>query len=310
MPRGSILRTHVLRPTWHFVAREDLRWLLGLTGPRIQRANRSRYRDLGLDDEILERSRAAIAAALEGGHQLMRDQIGQVLEREGIDVSGQRLPYLMMDCELEAIICSGARAGKHHTYALVDERVPRVRPPDRQESVVGLTRRYLAGHGPASIHDLSWWSSVTVADLKRALDALGPDVERRKIDGVELVAMSSTEADPGGGKRRARKRRAHLLQSYDEIIVGYTKTRFLGDPRADAARRAWKDRSLPHGLVLLDDKIAGHWRRTIDNINVQVEVLLYEEPGAAERTALNIEAGRLAGFVQRSLKLEIAQFQP
>src|SRR5437870_2965961 len=33
---ARIVRTHVLRPTWHFVARDDVRWLLALTGPRVQ----------------------------------------------------------------------------------------------------------------------------------------------------------------------------------------------------------------------------------------------------------------------------------
>jgi hypothetical protein len=32
---GKILRTHVLRPTWHFVTPEDICWLLKLTAPRV-----------------------------------------------------------------------------------------------------------------------------------------------------------------------------------------------------------------------------------------------------------------------------------
>src|SRR3982751_4487075 len=36
---ARIIRTHVLRPTWHFVAAEDLRWMLELTAPRVHGAN-------------------------------------------------------------------------------------------------------------------------------------------------------------------------------------------------------------------------------------------------------------------------------
>src|SRR5262245_9463329 len=32
---GEILRTHLLRPTWHFVTLADIRWLLRLTAPRV-----------------------------------------------------------------------------------------------------------------------------------------------------------------------------------------------------------------------------------------------------------------------------------
>ena len=32
---GRFLRTHVLRPTWHYVAATDLGWLMELSGPRV-----------------------------------------------------------------------------------------------------------------------------------------------------------------------------------------------------------------------------------------------------------------------------------
>ncbi len=53
--RGDIVRTHVLRPTWHFVAREDVRWLLRLTRPRVQALNRYWYRKSELDAGLLSR---------------------------------------------------------------------------------------------------------------------------------------------------------------------------------------------------------------------------------------------------------------
>src|SRR5262245_8709805 len=39
LAEGAILRTHVLRPTWHFVTPADIRWLLALTAPRVNMAN-------------------------------------------------------------------------------------------------------------------------------------------------------------------------------------------------------------------------------------------------------------------------------
>ena len=140
---GSIIRTHVLRPTWHFVARDDIRWLLAISGPRVQQGNAGRYRDLGLDDGPRARAEAVIVSALEGGVRLTRNEIGAVLDDAGIDREGQRLPYILMHCELEAVIGSGGLSGKQQTYALLDERVPEGRRVDRDDALVELARRYL-----------------------------------------------------------------------------------------------------------------------------------------------------------------------
>lgn len=296
---GSIIRTHALRPTWHLVARSDLRWVLGLTGPRVQQSNRSRYRALGLDERTLERCEREISSALDGG-RLTRHEIGDVLDDAGIDRSGQRLPYILMHCELEVIICSGGLAGKQHTYALVDERVPPETGFDRDRALVELTRRYLASHGPATIKDLRWWSSLTVTDIRRALDALGSEVRSEEIDGSTLWSMASERSDPD------LDRGAHLLQTYDEIIVGYTESRFLGDPRAETARTAWGDRTLPTGVVILNGVIGGRWRRTIaSKDSVVVEVVLYERPKPKEMRAVERAADELGRFLGRDWELEV-----
>src|SRR5687768_17362075 len=109
---GSIVRTHVLRPTWHFIARDDVRWLLALSGPRVQQGNAGRYRELGLDARARARGERLISSALAGGNGLTRNEIGDVLDAAKFDRSGQRLPYILMHCELEAVICSGGLSGK------------------------------------------------------------------------------------------------------------------------------------------------------------------------------------------------------
>ena len=41
LAKGDILRIHVMRPTWHYVAAEDIRWMLKLSSRRIITANDS-----------------------------------------------------------------------------------------------------------------------------------------------------------------------------------------------------------------------------------------------------------------------------
>ena len=124
---GAIVRTHILRPTWHFVAPADIRWMLALTGPRVLAGNRFYCRKSGLDEKVLARSRRVLEKALGGGKFMTRTALGAVLARAGIEGEGQRLAYLMMDAELQQVVCSGPRAGKQFTYALLDERAPRAR---------------------------------------------------------------------------------------------------------------------------------------------------------------------------------------
>jgi Winged helix DNA-binding domain len=298
---GAIVRTHVLRPTWHFVARDDLRWLLALSGPRVQQGNAGRYRQLGLDEMTLAAAADAIATALKGDRHLTRGELAEVLDDAGIDHHGQRMPHILMHCELEAVICSGARSGKQHAYALVDERVPAGGRFDRREAVVELTRRYLESHGPATVKDISWWSGLTMTDIRLALADLGADVRSDALDGLTLWSMAADEGPA------PRTRRAYFLQTYDELVVGYTESRFVGDPGIERARAAY-GATYPTGGLLLGDRIGGHWRRTFEREGVRVEVQLYAQPTPRDTKALENAARELGRFlaVPASLDLTIA----
>ena len=150
---GAFLRTHVLRPTWHFVAPEDIRWMLALTAPRIAASMASYSRRLDLTPDVFRRSNDAIARALEGRRHLTRAELSETLARVGITAATQRLGHLMMQAELDAVICSGPRRGKQFTYALLDERVAPAASRDRDESLADLTLRYFKCRGPATAAD-------------------------------------------------------------------------------------------------------------------------------------------------------------
>ena len=297
--RGSIVRTHVMRPTWHFVAREDIRWLLALTGPRVIRQMRSRYARLGLDAKVLKRAMKVIAHALDGGVSLTRAELGERLRAARVDDSGQRLPHMLSHAELESLVCSGPRRGKDHTYALMDDRVPAGRPFDRDAAVAELVQRYLSSHGPASVPDMRWWSGLTSADVKAGLESLGDEVRSEESTGVKLWSNDAT--------RVGRPRGARLLHPYDEVIVGYTESRYLGDPRATHAREVYKARSMPGGVVLVDGSIAGYWKRSLARKAVAFEVFVYGKPGAQQLEAIETDARRLGTFLGRDVEVSVGK---
>ena len=300
LAEGTVVRTHVLRPTWHFVATEDVRWMLRLTGPLVQKQVGPRYRELGLDTTTRSRTEGVIASALADGKYLTRDEISRALTEAGIDTSGQRLPHLILHCELEALIGSGGLSGKQQTYALLDERIRKHQEFDRDDAMLELTRRYLQSHGPATVQDLRWWSSLPVADIKKSLAALGSDVRSELVGEMTFWSLAASQTTA-----RAAVPRALLLQAYDEVVVGYTTSRYFGDPRAARARAAWRDRTVPTGVVLVSGGVAGHWRRTMKRDSVAVEVLLYDESTPTMVRALQTAARQMGRFLGRKASVEV-----
>lgn len=305
LTEGAIVRTHVLRPTWHFVARDDIRWLLALSGPRVQQGNAGRYRQLGLDARTRGRAEKVIEAALGGGNRLTRDELAAVFDRRKLDREGQRMPYLLMHAELEALIGSGGRRGKRQTYALLDERVPAGSRFDRDEALVELVRRYLTSHGPATVKDMSWWSGLTMSDLRTALGELGDEIGSEEVDGLTFWSIASERI-----RSAPAARGAHLLQTYDELVVGYTESRFHGETGRELARAAWSERTFPSGVLLMNGRVGGHWRRTIEPNRIGATFHLYDDATEAERRALETAAKGLGRFHGRPVTVEVSRFRP
>jgi hypothetical protein len=261
---GAILRTHLLRPTWHLVTPADIRWVLALTGPRVHAVNGHMYRKLGMDDAFFQRSNAALIKALQGGRQLTRVELASALQQAGIDTVGElRMGYIMMRAELDAIVCSGARRGKQFTYALLEERVAPVKKLEREEALVELVRRYFTSRGPATMKDFVVWSGLTMADVKKGIEMLKPKLEHEVVD-----SQTYWFAEPTSPNTRASKT-AHLLPIYDEYVMGYKdRSAILGvleKESLDASSIAFDN------IIVMDSMLIGSWKRTLSKSEVVVE---------------------------------------
>ena len=284
---GTILRTHVMRPTWHFVMPADIRWLLELTAPRLHAANATRYRQLDLDETLLRRSDEVIANALQGGQSLTRAELGAALAEAGILAKGLRFIYILFHAELDGIVCSGPRRGKQFTYALLDERAPHARSLPRDEALAELTRRYFTSHGPATARDFAWWSGLTVADARAGLDMLASTMVHEVIDGQSYYFPASM---PPAAELSDS---ALLLPTFDEILVGYTsfdKTRSGGQDLSQKV--AFNPR------IVIGGRIVGSWRRTFEKGAVNVEIVPFTPLTAAQEAAITAAAQRYGDFVE------------
>jgi hypothetical protein len=220
---GAILRTHLLRPTWHFVTPEDIRWMLVLTAPRIYALSSFMFRKLELDDRTFKRSSAVLEKTLRDGKHLTRLELNTALARAKIKADGPRLGYIMMRAELEGIICSGPRKGKQFTYALLEERVPTFKPIDKEESLVRLAHRYFTSRGPATLQDFATWSGLTVKDAKAGMNALDRNFIHEVLDGKEYIFLPSQ-------KNVKNPQTTFLMGDYDEYGMGYKDRTTIFNP--------------------------------------------------------------------------------
>ncbi len=285
---GKILRTHVMRPTWHFVAPADIRWLLKLTAARVHAANGYQYRALEIDPALRSRSQTVMEKALRGGKYLTRDEIAETLTQAGISSQIQlKVTYLVLSGELDGLLCSGPRRGKQFTYALLEERVPPGQHLDRNEALAELTRRYFTSHGPATILDFVWWSGLTSAEAKSGLEMVRSEFAR------EIIADQTYWFKDGGVVSREKSPAIHLLPDYDEYGVGYTDRRLIYDSSNDGLLDA-RGAFLAQYTLAIDGQIMGTWKRTLKKNSVTIEVVPFRALKKSETKAI-VEAGERYG---------------
>jgi len=286
---GHILRTHVLRPTWHFVAPADIRWMLALTAPRVNQAMAYHGRVNELTPSIVRRSHDAIAKALSGGKHLTRAELGSALDGARIrNTSGQRLAHLVMRAELDAIICSGARRGNQFTYALLDERVPPTASMERDEALLELARRYFSTRGPATAADFAWWSGLAMSDVKRALQIAEPELEKVVL-GEQVMWLI-----PSRSSKRAPS--AHLLPNYDEYFIGYKNRNAIGDRLGHVNAVIGGDARISN-VVIVDGQLVGGWKRMVDKKRIMVDMVLWCRLTAAEKGRVAAAGEAFSKFV-------------
>ncbi len=286
----TIIRTWPMRGTLHFVAAQDVRWLLQLLTPRQIQQAAGRYRQLALDDSLFAQSQAVFAKALQGGNELTRDELLQALEQASIATTGQRGYHLLGRAAQDGLICFGARSGKQQTFVLLDEWVPPTPPLDRDEALAELARRYFTSHGPATVYDLARWAGITITDARRGVVDVDKTLIRERIGAQEYWLPHSRTAAGEQAKP------VYLLAGFDEFVLGY------GD-RSAILEPAFANRICPGGngvfspTVVIDGQIRGTWKRTLKTRAVAVEWTPFTSFTATEDAALAAAAQGYGGFL-------------
>jgi hypothetical protein len=285
-----IVRTWPMRGTLHFVAAQDVRWLLHLLAPRMIAQAAGRYRQLALDEATFAASQEIFAKVLQGGKQVTREELYQSLEQAHIATTGQRGYHLLVRAAQDGVICFGAPAGNQQTFTLLDEWIAPTKPLLREEALAELARRYFTSHGPATLADLMRWAGITAAEAKMGLAAVEQALIRETLDGL-VYWMSPNSIDT---PRNATE--LSLLPGFDEYILGYGKRDAVLDP-AYAQAICPGGNGVYYPTIVVDGRVVGTWKRVLKKGKVQITPAPFPSLPTVADEALTAAAERYAAFL-------------
>src|SRR5690554_3190681 len=265
--RGEVIRTHILRPTWHFVAAKDLRWMYALSYPRLKPVYRSYAKMLSADESLLYRYIPLIEEFLSGGKHLSKQEIGEALAERGVLLDDNHLKLLLSFAELEGVIVNGELEGSRQTFTLLDEWAPRIPDITRDEALDRLARKYLPSHGPATLQNFAWWSNLPVTDCRKALEMIRPDFIRESINGRECWMRSDTRTPP------LAQDSALLLAPFDELVVSY-KDRTEMIEEAHYSKVMTKN-GIFSPTIMLNGRIIGSWKKSMKKNVPQITLTFF-----------------------------------
>lgn len=294
----TIVRTWPMRGTIHFVAALDVRWMLELLAPRVVQRSKPRYTQLGLDEAVLARSAAVIASALQGGKQLSRPALYQLLEREHIETGASRGLHILGRLAHDGLICFGARAGKQPTFTLLDEWVPGAKSLPYDEALATLTLRYFTGHGPATLQDFMWWSGLTATEAKAGLAATLPQLEREMIDGQDYYVARSVPAGP------IESSSVFLLPPFDEFLLGYRDRSASLDAQYNGLVVPGSN-GVFNAIIVSGGRVVGTWKRTLRKDNVLMTFSPFTALDEAQVQAITASAEQYGRFLGKRAIVEI-----
>ncbi len=288
---GDIIRTHILRPTWHFVAAKDIRWIQALTSPHVKTINNSACKRLDLDKDILVRCNNIIEKLLRNNKQLTRPEIMAELSKKKIPTNDIRAALIMMNAELDGLICNCIMRGKQFTYALLDERIKPTPFFTKDEALAELAKRYFYSHGPATLQDFIWWSGLSTSHAKVALELTKPILSSLQIDEQTYWLNDSILYQNNDS--------VHFLPAFDELIISY-KNRTAAISLAHQPK-AFSNNGIFKPTILFNGKVIGTWKRSFKKDAVIMEFSYFDSFKKTKHQMIAAAAKQYGNFLNMEI---------
>ncbi len=266
----KIVRTWPMRGTLHFLAAEDVHWILKLLAPRATQVAKSRrINQLGLTDAVVDEAEKALRAVLKGGKSIQRNHVASLLAAKvkGLKIDNQHTQHLMRNFGERGIICFGPHEGKQPTFVLLDEWVKPGPKKDRDEALKELALRYFTSHGPATLKDFAGWGFMTMRDAKNALELARLELQETVVsDTAYYRAPTLGPVDVSS---------AFLLPGFDEYLLGYKdRSAVLAPEHAGKIVPGGNGMFLP--TLVRNGQVIGTWKRYVKRSGVSIDYLPFE----------------------------------
>jgi hypothetical protein len=290
---GEIIRTHVLRPTWHFVAADDVYWMTTLSSDKIKSSMKSRHRELELTESLIIKTQKIIERSLSNRIFLTREELAAEFVKNKIRTDKNRLSHILFQAELDGLVCNGPMKGKKITYSLLEEWVPKKKEISRSEALSELARRYFTSRGPATTEDFIWWSNLSVSEARMAVDSVKADfTEEHNGSGKYLVPNSYSGI-------LNKKTTVHLLPAYDEYLICYRDRSASLSPLYN--KKTVSDNGIFYPVIVVNGQVEGKWKRIIQKNKVEIFTYFFHPP----QKEIKKQADKKAALYGRFLKKEI-----
>ncbi len=285
---GRIIRTHILRPTWHFVAAEDIHWMRELSSPRLMPVFVSYGKMLGADEEVISRAGLKVAKILEKYGDRTKQEIGEHLKTEGLEIDQHTLTHVMSRAELDGIVCNGLISGNKHTYALLEERVPKTKSFVKEEALERLAYKFFSSHGPATLPDFIWWSGLLTSDAKTALELVKEHFVSETMNERTFWMRNDIRIPEKGDDS------ALLLPPFDEFVVSYKdRSEIIEDKHYG---KVMTKNGLFDPTIMLNGEIIGSWKKSKKKNEMQIDLSFFEKTTKKTEALFNKEVKRLNVF--------------
>ncbi len=298
--KGEILRTHLLRPTWHFVTNDNIYWILDLSAQQIKDSFKSRHNQLGLTNTILRKSNLVLEKALKGGNHLTREELIAELGKAKIPTNDNRASHIFAWAELEGLICSGATKNGKQTYAILEERVPNRKPFNREAALETLAQKYFSSRCPATLQDFVWWSGLTVSAARSAMEMAGPNFFPEKINSQTYWFT------PSFSLSKTMDEDLFLLPAFDEFIISY-KDRSAALP-FESHKKAVSENGIFRPVIVVNGQVIGIWKRTIVKNNVALEVNFFMPQNKTVTRNVKEAAIQYGHYLDKQIELNINNY--
>lgn len=294
---GEIIRTHVMRPTWHYVSPEDIYWMLDLTAHRIKNSMRARNRELELTEEVFTKCRNIIEKAFSTKKSITREEFGSEFNRSGINTDNNRLSHILFEFELNKIICSGEIQGTKPTYSLLTEKVPVKKTLNKEESLAELAKRYFTSHGPATIKDFAWWSGLPLGEARKGLETV-------KNHFVSEDINHKTYWFSDNSLTNVPEYTFFLLPAFDEFLISYNdRSASLLDV---FSKKTISINGMFYPIVVVNGQVCGLWKRTVKKDKVIIETNLFDKSLSKKlKHSINESANKFGSFLNKETEVVI-----